>query len=115
MKEFLRLSEACANWTSIDRAHSIQAAVDDESYLQRCVLHRCMWLSGVGMYDYMPAGWTSDMLRLAAHSAMRCSQPHATSLTGAHRYSSTARQIGSPGSTVPRRLTLPMGPWQKNL
>ena len=36
VEEFLRLSEACANWTSIDRARGIQAAVDDESYLQRC-------------------------------------------------------------------------------
>ena len=33
--EFLRLSEACSNWTLVDRAHGIQAAVDDESYLQR--------------------------------------------------------------------------------
>ena len=38
MDEFLRLSEACSNWTSIDRSHGIQAAVDDESYLQRCAL-----------------------------------------------------------------------------
>ena len=40
MEEFLRLSEACANWTNIDRAHGIQAAVDDESYLQRCALQQ---------------------------------------------------------------------------
>ena len=43
MDEFLRLSEACSNWTLIDRAHGIQAAVDDESYLQRWVWPGISW------------------------------------------------------------------------
>ena len=112
MEEFLRLSEACANWTSIDRSHGIQAAVDDESYLQRCA-PASMRLRGVGTYDYMPAGWTSDMLRLDAHTVMRCSRPDATSRTEAHRCLPAAPQSWSPGteaSVVPSHLTLPLEP-----
>ena len=38
MDSFLRLAEACSNWTLTDRGRGIQAAVDDESYLQRSAM-----------------------------------------------------------------------------